>query len=195
MKNIIIYFSVLLLFLFVGCSSENARFEEGLAAYERGDYETALQEFKPLAEKGHAGAQFNLGVMYDEGHGVPKDYVEAFKSYKKAAEQGHGKAQHNLGFMYFMGKGVTQDYVEAFKWFKKAAEKGYAMAQHILGYMYFMGKGVTQDYVMANMWYNLAAAQGIEAVVVNRGTLEEQMTPEQIVEAQRLSREFKVKSP
>ena len=63
-----------------------AGFDEGLAAYGRGDYETALREWRPLAEQGLAVAQFNLGLMYDEGQGVPQDYAEAVKWYRKAAE-------------------------------------------------------------------------------------------------------------
>ena len=54
-----------------------ADFQDGLAAFLRGDYATALQEFKPLAEQGDADAQFNLGVMYQKGRGVPQDYVQA----------------------------------------------------------------------------------------------------------------------
>ena len=80
-----------------------ADWDEGAAAYWRGDYATALQEFKPLAEHGLAGAQYNLGVMYDKGKGVPQDDAEAVKWYRKAAEQGVAEAQYNLGFMYRNG--------------------------------------------------------------------------------------------
>ncbi len=54
-----------------------AGFDEGVAAYERGDYETALREFRPLAEQGLASAQYSLGLMYDNGEGVPQDYIQA----------------------------------------------------------------------------------------------------------------------
>ncbi len=54
-----------------------AAWDEAVAAYQRGDYATALREFRPLAEQGNAGAQHNLGVMYYNGHGVPQDYAEA----------------------------------------------------------------------------------------------------------------------
>ncbi len=64
-----------------------AGFAEGVAAYGRGDYATALREFRPFAEQGDANAQFNLGVMYDKGQGVPQDYAEAVKWYRKAVEQ------------------------------------------------------------------------------------------------------------
>ena len=50
-------------------------FEDGNAAYERGDYTNALRLLRPLAYQGVARAQYNLGVMYDEGQGVPQDYA------------------------------------------------------------------------------------------------------------------------
>ena len=100
-----------------------ADFQDGLAAYNRGDYATALQEFKPLAEQGYANAQYNLGVMYDKGQGVPRDYAEAAKWYRKAAEQGKAKAMNNLGLMYGTGRGVPQDYVQAHMWFNLAASR------------------------------------------------------------------------
>jgi hypothetical protein len=195
MKKVIIYFSLLALFLFVGLSSVYAGFNEGVAAYERAAYETALQEFKPLAEQRHAEAQFYLGLMYYMGQGVSEDYAEAFKWFRKAAEQGHAVVQFNIGGMYYMGQGVPKDYAEALKWYKNAAEQGHAGAQLNLGGMYASGRGVPRDYVMSYMWANLAASQGEETASELRSIVEKEMTPEQIVEAQRLSREFKVKSP
>jgi len=91
-------------------------YQEGYDAYNRGDYDTALKEWRPLAEQGFALSQFNLGVMYHQGHGVPKDYAEAMKWYRLAADQGHTNAQTNLGVMYHQGHGVPQDYTEAVKW-------------------------------------------------------------------------------
>ena len=70
-----------------------AGFDEGLAAYERGDYETALKEWEPLAEHGLAEAQHNLGVMYANGQGVPQDDAGALKWYRLAADQGYSRAQ------------------------------------------------------------------------------------------------------
>ena len=195
MKNVIIYFSVFFLYLFVGLSPVYAGWKEGIAAYDRGDYETAFQEFKPLAERGHAGAQNNIGFMYKYGTGVPEDYAEALKWFRKAAERGLATAQFSLGLMYYDGTGVPKDYAEAVKWYKKTAEQGYAGGQRNLGAMYNMGLGVTRDNVMAHMWLNLAAAQGDEGAITYKSILEKEMTPEQIAEAQRLSREFKMKSP
>ena len=68
-------------------------------AAKRGDYATALREWKPLAEQGNADAQFNLGLMYRNGEGVQQDHEESAKWFRRAAEQGHAGAQSRLGFM------------------------------------------------------------------------------------------------
>src|SRR5208282_3989398 len=87
--------------------------------------------------------------------------------------------------------GVLQDYTEGAKWYRKAANQGEGGAQFNLGMSYWSGDGVPQDYVEAYKWLNLAAAQGDEAARANRDHLTEFMTPDQIAEAQQLSREFK----
>jgi TPR repeat protein len=69
-------------------------------------------------------AQFNLGALYYDGHGVPQDYAAAVDWYRKAAEQGLAQAQGGLGVMYATGKGVAQDYVFAHMWFNLAAASG-----------------------------------------------------------------------
>jgi TPR repeat protein len=92
--------------------------DDAWAAYDSGDYETAVQLFRPLAEQGDDIAQAMLGFMYFKGTGVPKDDAEAVKWYRKAAEQGLAEAQMNLGVMYDEGKGVPQDSVLAHMWFR-----------------------------------------------------------------------------
>jgi TPR repeat protein len=76
------------------------------------------------AEQGNAIAQFNLGVMYANGQGVPKDYTIAVRWYRFAAEQGNASAQSNLGTMYGMGTGVIQDWVYAHMWGNLGASNG-----------------------------------------------------------------------
>ena len=167
-----------------------AGFDEGMAAYERGDYATALKEFRPLAEQGNADGQFNLGLMYDLGRGVTQSYAEAWKWYRLAAEQGNAEAQNNLGYMFDNGEGVPQDYAEALKWYRKAAEQGDAVGQYNLGLMYGKGKGVPQDYVQAHMWFNLAAKQGDETGREDRDAIAKRMTPADISKAQAMAREW-----
>lgn len=81
-----------------------------------------------LANQGNASAQFNLGVMYDEGNGVAQDTAKAFEWYQKAAEQGNASAQFNIGWMYEHTDGVSQDSVKAVEWYRKAANQDYNQA-------------------------------------------------------------------
>ena len=170
-----------------------AGFAEGVAAYERSDYATALREWRPLAEQGHALAQSELGYAYEKGQGVPQDYAMAMMWYLKAAAQGILGAQFNIGTMYHKGLGVPHDEAEAAKWYRKAAENGMGHAQYTLGLSHVLGKGVPQDFVSAYMWLNLAAAQGEKRASSDRDMVAKLMTPAQIAEGQRLAREWKPK--
>ena len=186
-KLIAIFLLVALLISPLAYSSD---FVKGLKAYNKGDYQQAYGIFRSLAEDGDSSAQFNLGLMYYEGQGIPQNDVEAIRWYRAAAEQGHAKAQFNLGNRYAHGRGVAQNYVEAVRWFRDAAEQGYANAQYNLGVMYAQGQGVPQDYVRSHMWINLAASQGDQDAAKARDALAKIMTPAQIQEAQRLAQEW-----
>ena len=122
--NRLLILPVLLLTLLVGTPAFSADFQKGVTAYKSGDYATALREFTPLAEQGYASAQFNLGLMYDKGQGVPQDYKTAVKWYRLAAEQGYADAQTKLGVMYAKGQGVIQDFIYAHIWGNIAAMNG-----------------------------------------------------------------------
>ena len=94
----------------------------GLA--ERPDYADAVKWIRKAAEKGTSWGQFNLGVSYGRGQGVPQDYAQAMEWFLKAAEQGEAKSQFNLGKMYEKGLGAVADPVEAYKWYHLAAGHG-----------------------------------------------------------------------
>ncbi len=174
--------------------------EDGLAAYQKGDYATALKFWQPLADQGTAVAQYGLGVMYEAGQGVPKDHVQAAFWHRKAADQGHADAQYTLGFMYEGGQGVPKSAAQALFWYRKAADQGYAKGQHALGNIYYRGESVPQDYIQAHMWMNLAVSRytdsdfGFRASAVERrDEIAAKMTPGQIAEAQRLASAWKPK--
>ena len=99
-------------------------YDDGAKAYQKHDYVTALTLFFPLADQGHATAQFNLGVMHENGIGVIKDFKKSFDWYRMAAAQGYVQAQFNLALMYEGGKWVKQDYVLAHMWYNLAAGNG-----------------------------------------------------------------------
>jgi len=166
-------FILLAAFLLLGIATPvNADFDTGKTAYDRGDYATALREWKPLAEKGNAPlVQIYLGSMYRDGDGVPQDYKEAVRWFRRAAEQGYDLAQFQLGMLYVTGEGVPQDYKEAMRWIRLAADQGLADAQHALGLLYYRGEGVKQDYAEAARWYRLAADQGYALAQFNLGQL------------------------
>ena len=103
-------------------------FDKGFDAYSAGDYQTALREWRPLADRGESYVQFNMGTMYEAGQGVPQDYAEAEKWYRLAADQGYAKAQNNLGVMYEDGNGVLQDNVMAHMWYNIASANGNSKA-------------------------------------------------------------------
>ena len=83
-----------------------------------------FRENLQAAEQGNAAAQFNLGVMYENGQGVRQDYAQAVQWYRKASEQGDAQAQFNLGGMYAEGRGVRQDLALAQEWYGKACQNG-----------------------------------------------------------------------
>lgn len=170
-----------------------AGLDEGVAAYEQGNYAKAVQEFRSLAAQGHASAQFNLGVMYGNGQGVAQDYQEAVKWYRLAAAQGHADAQSNLGVMYDNGQGVAQDDQEAVKWYRLSATQGNASAQNNLGRMYDNGQGVASSRVVAYALYNLAAASDPASTNMgtkNRTELIALLSPKEIEAGQALTREL-----
>jgi hypothetical protein len=134
-----------------------------------------------------AFADFQTGLdAYQKG-----DYVGAAKEWRPLAEGGSAAAQLNIGLLYLDGHGVPQDYGEAVMWLRRSAEQDNTEAQHELGALYGTGKGVKRDYVQAFKWMNLCAAKGNSGCVTQRDLIAKKLKPAQIVEAQRLSTEFK----
>ena len=212
-------------------------FQAAFGAYS-GGYLGYTSEFldastnRVLANLGNVAAQFELGIRYSVGNGVPKDHVAAAKWYRFAADQGNLGAQTALGWCYINGEGVPKDdalglklvrlaadkgYAPAqadlgemyywkfwslpedialsLKWYRLAAEQGYVRAQANLARIYGQDQRVPHDLVQAYMWSNLVAAHGHDSAAKERDEYASQMTPAQIAEAQRLSREWKPTPP
>jgi TPR repeat protein len=107
-------------------SGANAQdYDKGSAAYNAGDYQTALKEILPLAESGDARAQVTIGVMYGDGAGVLQNDVEAIKWFRLAADQGNSYAQNIIGWMYANGRGVIQSKMISHMWLNIASANGY----------------------------------------------------------------------
>ena len=190
-------------------AAQAAPFDDGLAAYNRRDFDGALKLWQPLADAGDVEAQYYLGIMYALGYGVAQDAATAAKWYRKAADTGLPKAQFRLARLYDLGQGVDEDSAQAMGWYRKAADQGYARAQFSLGLLYYRGQGVPRDYVQAHKWYSLAAAgfakrdaerdpsgrnrESLErdAAMKNRELVAAKMSTAEIAEAEKQAREWK----
>ena len=117
-KNHLIF--AIFLSLLISKSVISADFQKGLDAALNRDYLTAAKEWRPLADRGDATPQFQLGWLYQEGLGVTQDYKTAIDWYTKAAEQGYAYAQSALARMYEKGQGVSKDFSHAYLWFSIA---------------------------------------------------------------------------
>ena len=133
--------------------------------------ETVVSDCENKAEQGDSTAQFNLGWIYLNGKGIPKDDKQASRWFKKSAEQGHSEAQYILGRMYHSGQGVVKDNKESVKWFRKSAEQGHPKAQNNLGLAYDLGEGIPKDDEEAIRWFSEAAAQGDPKGQINLGII------------------------
>ena len=168
----------------------------GLVSQGATGAQTPLAETRQSADQGDADAQFDLGVMYANGEGVPQDYTQAVAWWRKAADQGHARAQNNLGVMYETGQGVPEDFTQAVAWYRQAADQGHAGAQANLANRYRLGgQGVPQDFVEAHKWLILATSRVTDDslksyVVGRRDATAKALTPAQLAEAQKLAREW-----
>lgn len=166
----------------------------GRDALKRSDYAEAAKWYRKAAERGDADSQFALGLMYENGDGVPEDYAEAAKWYRKAAKQGDADAQHNLAEKYYWAEGVAGDESEAAKWYRLAAEQGHLHSQVVLGNMYRSGEGIPQDLVKAYMWYGifnaLRRSRGDSRGRMAGMSLRSAMNPYQIEQAEQMAREW-----
>ena len=107
-------------------------FEKATEYAGKKNYEEAAKWLKKAAGLGDPNAQYNLGVCYYSGQGVPQDFEEAAKWFRMAADQEFPAAQYNLGLCYATGKGVKKNRTEAVKWFRRAADLGNISAQKAL---------------------------------------------------------------
>ncbi|WP_332837884.1 SPOR domain-containing protein [Sphingomonas sp. MA1305] len=131
----------------------------GVDAWGRGDYKTAVDQWRGPAVAGDPDAQFNLGQAYKLGRGVPLDPVLAESWFRKAAVQGHFQAQDNYGLALFQA-GKKAD---AAPWLEKSAARGEPRAQLVLGTMLFNGDGLPVNYPRAYALMTLAAQSKMAA--------------------------------
>ncbi len=157
-----------------------ADMREGIEAYKRGDYGTALKSWLPLAEQGNANALFNVAQLYRSGKGVEKDIPTAERFYIEAAERGHVAAQGNLGTLYYFAFPDSPRIADAMKWWTEAATRGDARSQHMLGVLLFNGSQAPRDPVKAYAWTRLAAEAGLPEAVKAEQLMIQSLSPQEI---------------
>ena len=162
--------------MLIAVASWAGDFEDGLAAYNSGNYTAALSKFKLAAIKGDDKAQFNLAKMLVD-QGGEKNGKEAIHLYKLSAMQGNSDALNALSIFYFlMGENTFANDKNEIKLITMIAENRSDGAltdgaQFNLGVKYQYGKGVQQDKVKAAHWYEMAAKNGLKEAQFNLGIL------------------------
>lgn len=146
----------------------------GTEAWAKADYDAAVAIWRPLAEKGDADAQFNLGQAYRWGRGVPLNLAAAQAWYERAAEKGQLDSQVILGLMLFQ----NGDHPGGLRWLRLASDKGEPRAMLVYGTALFNGDGVAQDPILGYAYVSRAAAQGLAAAKDTLSQLDEIMPVE-----------------
>jgi TPR repeat protein len=158
------------------------------------DYSEAAKWFTEAADYGDSEAAYWLGLLFEEGKGVPKNMKQALEYYMSSAEGGDDDAQNKLGDVYECNNvslyGVEKNYKKAAMWFERAAHQGNKIAQYNIARLYESGLGVIQNYIKAYAYYCLSSAQGITEAAKVRDVLAKKMTRAQIAEAQKLAEEL-----
>jgi len=142
--------------------------KKGVDAWGRGDFQTAIGEWRGPAASGDADAQFNLAQAYKLGRGVPRDLREAERWYKKASDQGHIQASDNYGLILFQ----NQRRNEALPYLQKSAERGEPRSQYVLGTGHFNGDFVQKDWIKAYALMTRASAQGLSQATSNMAQMD-----------------------
>jgi TPR repeat protein len=158
----------------------------GVEAWQAGNFSLAIGNWRPLADRGDADAQYNIAQAYFLGRGVPQNNNLAEQWYERAARQGHEEAQGNLGLILFQN-GRRR---EAMPWIEQAAGRGDARAQYVLGTALFNGDLVAQDSARAYALMTRAAAQGLPPAVTQLATMEQHISEEDRARGTQLAREL-----
>lgn len=175
-------------FSFAASVQARPDFGEGLARFERGDYQGALKSWAPLALKGDADSLFNLGQMYRFGYGVDKDKLRAKIFYNEAAERGHPAAERILAADLFYADPAERDLDRAVQLFWSSALKGDAPSQYMLATLYYSGEAVQRNMVQAWAWMKLADENGYEDAKGGIENIAVELSDDQLAQARALAK-------
>lgn len=148
--------------------------QAGIAAWQSGNYDEAIRQWRPLADRGDADAQYNLAQAYKLGRGVPVNLNLAEQWYERAAQQGHEQAGANLGLILFQN-GQRQ---RAMPYIQRSAERGDPRAQYVYGTALFNGDVVARDHARAYAFMSRAAAAGLPPAVTQLREMEQHVSAE-----------------
>lgn len=156
----------------------------GIDAWQKADYESAVAIWRPLAERGDADAQFNLGQAYRLGRGVTINLGAAKTWFERAAESGHLDAETTLGLLLFQ----NGDQAAGLKWLKQAAQHGEPRALLVYGTALYNGDAVTQDRLLGYAYVARAANLGLDPAKDTLEQLDGLMPPTERQKALALSK-------
>lgn len=152
--------AVLALTALLGCDAQHSQYRYAMHLILSGNAATGARMLHTLASIGHAPAQLRLGLLYQQGWGVPQDPRRAAHWFEQAARQDDIGGQYLLALAYQRGEGVPISPEKAFGWFHRLAEDGYAPAQFQVSRAYGMGEGIERDERLAVHWLERAANSG-----------------------------------
>jgi uncharacterized protein len=181
-------FLIALAFTSLISSPALADVKAGVEAWTKGDFPTAVAEWRPLAIKGDADAQFNLGQAYKLGRGVPADLKQAEEWYRLAALQGHVQAEDNFGLVMFQNGNRQQ----AMQWIEKSANRGEPRAQYILGTALFNGDLVAKDWVRAYALMTRSSASGLAPASTSLAQMDRYIPTDQRQKGLAMARELEL---
>ena len=176
-KNFIECITKVTVIIFLSSEISLANFDDGMDAINKGNYEQAITELKPLADQGDARAQFWYGNLIFNGLGTPKNMKLGIEFYRLSAEKNFPLALHELGHIYDNGLGVEQDIDEAINWYEKAITEGRVVySYHNLGMIYQYGsKNIEVNVDKAIELYKEAANQNYLGSIQNLGIIYHQI--------------------
>ncbi len=175
----------LILIIFSSTTLANDRLK-GYQALEDKDYKKALYYLSYEANLGDDKAQYNLGIMYKKGLGVPVNNNEAFGWFFLSANQGNILANYALGHAYLKGSGIKKNYKSALRAFKYAALREHPSSRLIIGNMYYQGQGVIVSYSRAYLWWSLAQDLNIGGASQNIDMIKKKMSKDQYSKAKEM---------
>ncbi|HEV2816729.1 MAG TPA: SPOR domain-containing protein [Allosphingosinicella sp.] len=146
----------------------------GIEAWAAQNWPLAIANFRPLADRGDADAQYAMAQAYFLGRGVPQNTNLAEQWYERAARQGNEEAQANYGLLLFQN-GRRR---EALPWIERAANRGDPRAQYVLGTALFNGDLVGQDSARAYALMSRAAEAGLPPAISQLAAMEPHISAE-----------------